>query len=42
MPGIFLIPQNLQIGEVIEILLLVEEGSLDNEWDGQIRYLPLL
>ena len=41
MPGLFLIPQNLQIGEVIENLLLIAEGSLDNEWDGQIRYLPL-
>ena len=41
MPGLFLIPQNLQVGEVIEDLLLIAEGSLDNEWDGQIRYLPL-
>ena len=41
MPGLFLILQNHRIGEVIENLLLTAEGSLDNEWDGQIRYLPL-
>ncbi len=41
MPGLFLIPQSLRIGEVLENLLLIAEGSQDNEWDGQIRYLPL-
>ena len=41
MPGLFLILQDLQVGEVIEDLLLIAEGSLDDEWDGQIRYLPL-
>ena len=41
MPGLFLILQDHQVGEVIEDLLLIAEGSLDNEWDGQIRYLPL-
>ena len=41
MPGLFLILQNRQIGDVIEDLLLIAEFSLENEWDGQIRYLPL-
>lgn len=41
MPGLFLILQNRRISEVIENLLLIAEVSLDNEWDGQIRYLPL-
>ncbi len=41
MPGVFLIPQNRRIGDVIESLLLIAEFSFENEWDGQIRYLPL-
>ena len=41
MPGLFLIPQDRRISEVIDDLLLIAEVSLDNEWDGQIRYLPL-
>ncbi len=41
MPGLFLIPQDRRISEAIDNLLLIAEVSLDNEWDGQIRYLPL-
>ena len=41
MPGLFLIPQDRRISEVIDNLLLIVKVSLDNEWDGQIRYLPL-
>jgi len=29
------------IGTVIEDLLLLAESSLENEWEGQILYLPL-
>jgi hypothetical protein len=29
------------MGTVIEDLLLLAESSLQNEWEGQILYLPL-
>ena len=29
------------IGRAIEDILLLAEASLDNEWEGQVRYLPL-
>ena len=35
MPGVF------QVGLVIEDILLLTECSLDDEWEGQVRYLPL-
>ena len=41
MPGIFEVSRNLPIGKIIEDILLLAEYSLENEWDGQVRYLPL-
>lgn len=41
MPGVFEVGRGLAIGLVIEDLLLLAERSLDSEWEGQIRYLPL-
>jgi hypothetical protein len=41
MPGIFEVSRNLPIGNVIEDILLLAEYSLDDEWNGQVRYLPL-
>lgn len=41
MPGIFEVSRNVPIGIAIEDILLLAECSLDNEWEGQIRYLPL-
>jgi len=41
MPGVFEISRSLPVGAVIEDLLLLTDGSLKNEWEGQIRYLPL-
>jgi hypothetical protein len=41
MPGIFVVSQALPIGEAIEAILLLAEYSLDEEWEGQIRHLPL-
>jgi len=41
MPGVFGISQTLSIGEVIEDLILIVEYSLENEWQGQVRFLPL-
>ena len=41
MPGVFEVSQSLAIGSVIEDILLLAECSLENEWAGQVRYLPL-
>jgi hypothetical protein len=41
MPGIFEVSRDLPIGNIIEDILLLAEYSLDDEWNGQVRYLPL-
>jgi hypothetical protein len=41
MPGVFEISRALPIGDAIEEVLLLAECSLDGEWEGQVRYLPL-
>jgi hypothetical protein len=41
MPGVFEVNRGASISRVIEDLLLLVECSLDDEWEGQIRYLPL-
>ena len=41
MPGVFEVSLDVPIGRVIEDILLLAECSLDGEWEGQIRYLPL-
>lgn len=41
MPGVFDLPNTLSIGRAIDDLLLVIECSLEGEWEGQVRYLPL-
>ncbi len=41
MPGVFEINRQIAIGTVIEDLVLLAENSLENEWEGQILYLPL-
>ena len=41
MPGVFEISRHVPIGQVIEDILLLAECSLDSEWEGQVRYLPL-
>ena len=41
MPGVFEVNQYLPIGQAIEEILLVTECSLEGEWEGQIRFLPL-
>ena len=41
MPGVFEISRAIPIGAVIDDLLLLAECSIDGEWEGQIRYLPL-
>jgi hypothetical protein len=41
MPGVFEIPTGVPVGRAIEDLLLVAELSVEGEWEGQVRYLPL-
>ena len=41
MPGVFEVPQGLALGRVIEDLILLAEYSLEDEWEGQVLYLPL-
>ena len=41
MPGVFEVSRDVPIGLVIEEVLLLAEYSLDSEWEGQVRYLPL-
>jgi hypothetical protein len=40
MPGVFEANLDMPIGQIIEELVLLAECSLDNEWEGQVRYLP--
>ncbi len=41
MPGVFVVPQSLPIGQAIEEVLLLAECSVEGEWEGQVRFLPL-
>jgi hypothetical protein len=41
MPGVFELSQDVPIGQAIEEILFVAECSVEGEWEGQIRYLPL-
>lgn len=41
MPRVFEVGTALSMGRAIEDLVLIVECSLEGEWDGQVRYLPL-
>jgi Domain of unknown function (DUF5615) len=41
MPGVFEVSRDVPIGIAIEDILLLAECSMDDEWEGQVRYLPL-
>lgn len=41
MPGVFEVGRGVPIGVAIEDILLLAEYSMEGEWEGQIRYLPL-
>lgn len=41
MPGVFEVSSSVPIGRAIDDLLLIVECSIESEWEGQIRYLPL-
>lgn len=41
MPGVFEISRKVPVAQAIADILLIAQCSLPNEWDGQVRYLPL-
>lgn len=41
MAGVFEIPQSMPIGQAISELSLIIGGSLQDEWQNQVRFLPL-
>jgi len=41
MPGVFEISRVVPVGTAIYDILLLVEYSREDEWEGQIRYLPL-
>ncbi|OKH25536.1 hypothetical protein NIES593_04115 [Hydrococcus rivularis NIES-593] len=40
-PGIFILNPNLSVGQNIDELMLIAEGSFDDEYQDQIIFLPL-
>lgn len=41
MPGVFVVPQSLPISQAIEEVLLLAGCSVEGQWEGQVRFLPL-
>lgn len=41
MPGVFEVSRRVPVGLAIEEILLIAECSLEGEWEGQVRFLPL-
>jgi hypothetical protein len=41
MPGLFEVSRRLPVGLAIEEIILIAECSLEGEWEGQVRFLPL-
>ena len=41
MPGVFELSREVPLSIAIEDVLLISECSLPDEWEGQVRYLPL-
>lgn len=41
LPGVVEVSRSVPLGRAIEDILLLAELSLDDEWEGQILYLPL-
>jgi len=41
MPGVFELSRELPLRSAIEDILLISECSYADEWEGQVRYLPL-
>jgi len=41
MPGLFEISRRVSVSQAIEEILLLDECSLEGEWEGQVQFLPL-
>ena len=41
MPGLFEVSRRVPVGLAIEEIILIAECSLQREWEGQVRFLPL-
>ena len=41
MPGVVIVPDLLPVGRAIDDLALMVEGSRDDEWENQVRHLPI-
>lgn len=41
LPGVFEVSSDLPVRRAIEDILLLAECSMDGEWEGQVRYLPI-
>jgi hypothetical protein len=41
MPGVFEISPRVSVRAAVEDLLLLTECSIEGEWEGQVRYIPL-
>jgi len=41
MPGVFVVSQTRPVGLIIEHLVLLAECSLEGEWEGRVRHVPL-
>jgi len=41
MPGLFEVSRRVPVGLAIEEIILIAQCSLEGEWEGQVRFLPL-
>ena len=41
MPGLFVVGQDVPIGQAVEEILILAECSEEGEWEGQVLHLPL-
>jgi hypothetical protein len=41
MPGLFEANRSVPVGLAIEEIILIAECSIEGEWEGQVRFLPL-
>jgi len=41
MRGLLVAPADAPIGPIIESVILIDQCSLENEWSGQVLFLPL-
>lgn len=41
MPGVFLVSRSISPGQAVFEIQLLNECSLEGEWEGQVLYLPL-